>query len=87
LDFFVKSCQQFQQEEEPVLEKSRRQVHGLAQNTKRLRQRKMSEEQYRLEEEPVLEKSRLPNLKLAKKENQVLDLVEDMLVADIIIFS
>jgi hypothetical protein len=50
------------------------------------RQRKMSEEQYRLEEEPVLQKSRLPNQKL-KRENQVQDLVEDMLVAEIIIFS
>jgi len=87
LDFFVKLCQQYQQEEEPVLEKSRRHQHGLAQNIKKPRQRKMSEKQYRLEEEPVLEKLRLPNQKLVKRENQVLDLVEGMLVADIIIFS
>ena len=86
MDLSVKSCQQYQQEEEPVLDKSRRQKHGLGQNMQKPRQRKMSEEQYRLEEEPVLQKSRLPNQKL-KRENQVQDLVEDMLVAEIIIFS
>ena len=32
---FVNPCQQYQQEEEPVLERSRRHQHGLAQNIKK----------------------------------------------------